>query len=545
MSQDFESTRPRPPSGAAAALPLWVRLRGQLGSLLVLLLFVGTLWLLRRELQQHSATEIWSAVEAIAVSGIAASVLWTIVNYMSLAATDFVAIQDVGKNIPPRHVVLASCLGYAVGNSFGPLLGGATIRVRLYGSWGLSSAELIRVVVIVGLTFWCALCALAGVLFVTEPIELPAELHMPTASTLPLGLVLLALAIGYLLLAAFRRQPFRLGRLRLQPPSLRIALLQMLVGAIDLVTAAAALYVLLPDSFSLGFWAFLPLYLLAVTAGLVSHVPGGLGVLELVLLLLVPDAETEAVIGSLLVYRLIYYLMPLVVGLAVLAGHELQGGRGGLDRMWGAAGRWAEVAMPPVVAVMVFFSGAMLLFSGALPWADARTAIARQALPLPLVELSHLLSSACGAALLVLAQGLRRRSRRAFRWTLGLLLAGVLLTLLKGLQYEESLVLMLLLLLMLPCRRHFCRRDLLSDPHLSPGWTAAIAIVMATAIWLSLYSYQHVQFSEQMWWRFAYRNDAPRSLRADAAAAAVLTGMAIVGWLRRRRRRREAERASS
>lgn len=498
------------------------------GPLLVGAFFAAAVVLLDRELKEHSLAEIRQRLGEIPARAIVAAVALTVLNYLILSTTDLLALYRAGRALSPRRVMLASLLGYAFGNSLGATLGGSSVRARLYTRWGVSGSDLVRVIAGVALTFWSGACALGGVVFTLWPVALPRNLHAPIATSLPLGLGCLGLAAAYLAFAVIRRRPFRVRRLSIDPPGWRVALLQILVGATDLLTAAAVLYCLLPASFPLGFAAFAPMYLLGVTAGLISHVPGGLGVLELVVLWLVPPGTHEAVLGSLIAYRAIYYLAPLCVGMAVMATHEARALPPGWRKAAAVATRWVPAVAPRLVTAGVFLAGVVLLISGSVPAAGPRLELLRGVVPLPVVELSHFLGSVAGAALLVLARGLQRRIDSAYWATVALLGAGAGFSLAKGLDYEEAVVLGLVLLLLVPGRRYYFRKGRLLRPEPNARWLLAIGLVILATVWLTLFAYKHVEYSRDLWWQFAFFSDAPRSLRAlvGAAAVAVLAGTA-------------------
>ncbi len=491
------------------------------GPLLVLVILVAALIMLHHELRQYHLRDFLDGLAAIPAARVWLAVILTLLNYVILIGYDMLGVRYVGQSLHVAKVALGSLLGYAVGNNFGTLLGGSTIRYRLYSSWGLSGVDIVKLVLIIGLSFWIGVFGLAGFVFLWEPLPIPTQLHLPMSTTRPLGVVLMGLALSYLALCTFRRRPIRIGNWDFKPPSVTLSLLQYLVATLDLLVAAAVLYVLLPDSVATSYWQFLAIYLLALVAAFVSQVPGGLGVLELVILAVLDPAEPHAVMGALLAYRAIYYLGPLLLGLLVLGGHEVWLQRKSSPRAWEAVGNWAAVIAPRMMAFMVFLAGVVLLFSGATPAAAGRMAILRRLFPLPVIEVSHFFGSLIGVMLLVLARGLQRRVETAYYVTIGLLAGGIVTSLLKGFDYEEALILGTMLIVFLPCRPYFYRQGALLTQAFTPGWTIGILGVVACTTWLMLFAYKHVNYQDQLWWQFEFSRDAPRSLRALAGAAIV------------------------
>jgi phosphatidylglycerol lysyltransferase len=292
------------------------------------------------------------------------------------------------------------------------------------------------------------------------------------------------------------------------------------------------LHLLLPGG-APPFPALLGLFVAAQIAGLASQVPGGLGVFESVILAtLSPAVPPHALLGSLVAYRALYYLGPFLVAFALLAANELALRRALLRRV----ARGVHTSFAPVVpwlaAAGSAAAGAVLLVSGATPTVAERLHLLRRALPLPVLEASHLLGSVVGTALLLLARSLARRLDGAWATALALLGAGAVLSLAKGLDWEEASLLVALLLALLPFRRQFYRRSSLVRQPLTGGWALAVALILAASAWIGLFSYQHVDYSGDLWFTFAFHADAPRFLRATVAGASLLVLAGVAALLR-------------
>src|SRR5262249_13396948 len=145
---------------------------------------------------------------------------------------------------------------------------------------------------------------------------------------------------------------------------------------------------------------------------------------------------------------------------------------------------------------------------------------------------SHFIGSLAGIGLLLLALGLQRRLDSAYQLTVGLLATGVVVSLLKGFDYEEAIALFLMLLALLPCRRHFYRKAALTNEPFTPAWIAATTIVIAGSIWLGIFSYKNLGYSRQFLWAFTLRGNAPRFLRASVGVVAAALGVALWRLLR-------------
>ena len=504
------------------------------GPILGAALFSLAIWVLHRELSAYHFKDIVHHIRSIPSTRIAAALLLTAAGYGVMTTYDLLALRYLKQALAYGKIAMAAFIGAAFSNNIGlSMLAGASVRYRLYTSWGLSAMEITKLVLFCTLTLWLGFFALGGLVFVLDPLPLPTALHLPLASTRTVGLLMGLLVAAYLAAGALMKHPVRLFNWEIDGPSMKSGALQLLVGAADWFLAAGALIALLPPTEQLSLPMLLGMYMVAQLAGLASQVPGGLGVFETVFLLEIGDKmPAEALLGSLLVYRMIYYLLPLVLSAALLGINEIFLHRKSARKVMANYHRWSAPVLPPVLAVTTFIGGAVLLFSGATPALEHRLMWLKEVVPLPLLEASHFAGSCVGMALLLLARGLQRRLDGAYWVTVGLLAAGIAASLFKGLDYEEALLLAVLLVALLPSHRFFYRKTSLLNQRFTPAWMAAIAMVAISALWLGLFSYKHEEYGDRLWWQFAFSGAAPRFLRASAGAAMVLLAYAVARLMR-------------
>jgi len=412
--------------------------------------------------------------------------------------------------------VLASFAGNAFSNTIGlSTLAGSSVRFRLYTSWGLSPGEIAKIVVFTTLTLWLGLLSIGGIIFTVKPLPLPDWIHLPFDSTRPLGLLLLAAPAAYLAASAFRRTPWRMGRLELLLPPFRSSLLQVTIASLDWALAAAVLYALLPPWANVNFPLVLGAFLLGQIAGLVSQVPGGLGVFESCLLfLLTPRIPAPALFAALVAYRIVYYLIPLALAAAMLAIRETLAARETMRNIMAFLMQWFPVVAPRVLAVLTYLAGVVLLFSGATPAVSSRLEWLQDFLPLGVLEFSHFIGSLAGLGLLILARGLQKRLDAAYYVTAGVLFAGIIASLLKGLDYEEAFFLTVLLLALLPCHKFFYRKASLLSEGFTSGWLSAIAVAIVCTLLLGYMAFGDDAMDRELWWAFTFEDEASRFARA-------------------------------
>ncbi|QWT19664.1 bifunctional lysylphosphatidylglycerol flippase/synthetase MprF [Bacillus sp. NP157] len=506
------------------------------GPLLSIVLLCLALWALRAMASEVTYRQIGAYVHGLPNTDIGLAVLLTGAGYAVMTLYDWFGLASVGKRLPAKRVGLISFISYAFSNALGmSLLVSGSIRYRFYVQAGLTTGEIARVVLYTTLSFWLGLAALTGatLLFVPIPPEVPLS-----GLRIPLAIVLAAVPLAWFGVALFVRRPIRVWRWAISSPTPMVAARQILVGALDWGLAAGVLYVLMPEDIVGGFGHFLAIFVLAQMAGLISHVPGGLGVFEAVMLAgfgATGNHGLEApILGGLAAYRAVYYLLPLCAATLMVIAREVRALRHAT-----LITPWFASLLPPFFAGLTLVCGAVLLFSGATLAIPGRMEILRGFVPLPLVEVSHFLSSVVGMLLLILARGLQRRLDAAYWLSLVFLIVGAVLSLLKGIDYEEATLLTLLALALAPAHRHFYRRASLFRASFSPGWVIAIAAVFACATWLVFFSFKHVEYSNNLWWEFSFRHGgAPRALRALVGAAAVVMLFALANLIRPARPRR-------
>jgi phosphatidylglycerol lysyltransferase len=497
----------------ARKVPAWTTLLG-------VVLFGLALFWLHHLLGQYRWRDILAHVHAISNAKVLRAALFTVAGYTCLTLYDALAVRFAGARVPYLRIALISFMGYAIGHNVGlNTLSGGAVRYRAYTALGLGAKQIATIIGFGSVTFLLGAGLLLGLSLLTQAGMSGSALHVHASLAMLAGVALLAAVAAYLWMVCTRHEPLRFRRIEVPMPTPRVAFAQVAVACADLLCAASVLYVLLPQQAAISFAAFAGFYLIAIAAGVISNVPGGIGVFETVLLLLLQSVPKDRLLGALVAYRAIYYFAPFALALVLLGAHELWVHRGPAVRLVRLGRTFLIAVTPQAAAIAVFVAGAVLLFSGATPGLGNRLDLLRNFVPLPILELSHLLGSAVGVGLLVIAHGLYRRLDAAWWLTIWLLCAGILLSLLKGFDYEEATVLAVVVIALISARGRFRRRASLVEQHYSGPWIIALILVLSMAAWLVIFAYRHVPYGKDLWWQFAFQASAPRSLRASLLAA--------------------------
>jgi uncharacterized membrane protein YbhN (UPF0104 family) len=231
------------------------------------------------------------------------------------------AIRYIGAKLPYRRIALASFIALSIGHTLGvsPASSGA-IRYRFYSRWGIGAGDIARVILFCAMTAALGLNTLIGIALLLQSHVAATLLGLSPGVAIVLGAVCLLLTALYVALAAVLRRPLAVKRWEIPMPPVKLALAQIFIGTIDFCFVSAALHQLLSATVDVGYFALATVYILANVASIVSHVPGGLGVIESVVIHVLPDLS---VIGALVVFRFVYYLVPFAVGVLLFAIYEL------------------------------------------------------------------------------------------------------------------------------------------------------------------------------------------------------------------------------
>ena len=497
-------------------------------GLLILALLVGALVILNRWLENTSIGDIRRAIAGIGAEQLAWAVAATVVSYWLLTLYDLLALRHLKRRLPYRWVAFTAFTSYAFSHSLGfASIIGTTMRYRLYAPLGLGGVDVAQVTLFVVTTFTLGLTVVMPIVMLIDPTALKALHIEPGAATLLGGGALAVLAV-YVLAGAWIRRPFRVWGHDIAFPKPSVAVGQLLLGLCDLSLAAAVLYLCLPASDAVSYMDVVVAFGLALVAGIISHVPGGLGVFDaIVLVSLTPEMPGNDVMAGLLVFRIIYYLAPLVVAGLMFGALEAFQARHRIRSTSRGLGAIISPVVPLVLAACTFMTGAFLLFSRATP--DEVLPSPFSAASLPLVEMSHFTGSVVGVLLILLSHAIQKRLHAAWMVSLVLLATGFLASLLmKGGDWREAIVPGLIFLALLPARGEFYRRGAILAQCLSPTWFVAAGVALASALWLGLFSHKHVQFSDELWWHFALHGDASRFLRASVAVGVIALCAALV-----------------
>lgn len=300
------------------------RLRKFFWPLVSTLAIVLSVYILYKDLRGLSLDEFMASINAIPVSGWILACGATLVAYAALAGYDHLALEHLGHRISLWFITLTSFTTYALSHNIGAsVFSGALVRYRAYTSKGLTGSEVGVLVAFCSFTFALGTFMLFGIVLVLEPeiIERFAD-FLPIEAAFSTGVFILAVVALYVVGSLVGFRPIDTRWLKLEYPKPSLVFRQLIIAPIELIGAAGIIYFVLPAEGNPGFFVVLGIFLASFSVALLSHAPGGIGVLELVFLAGLPDMDPAVVLAALAVFRLFYLIVPFVMALVVILVFE-------------------------------------------------------------------------------------------------------------------------------------------------------------------------------------------------------------------------------
>jgi phosphatidylglycerol lysyltransferase len=325
------------------------RFKTYAGVLVSVLLAALAGWVLWRTFQRISFADVLTQMQAVpasklALAGLCAAAAFTVLAFYEVAVVRYVK-HCIGRAKPMLTAYIAFPLGHAVGQA---MLSGGALRYRMYTPAGFSATEVGATVLLANMPYGLCVGLLLDVSLVSAAEMLEPMFRISSEWLRVLGVIGLCKDAAYVLLILLRKKPVKLGGWSVNLPTPAMTALQLLVGLADVFLVSSVLYLLLPESVGLTFLAFLGAYLASILAGVLSHVPAGLGVLESMLLLLLPDVPPEQLLAAVLMYRVIYEIIPVLLALALWGAFEGFARDGVLLRLFGRQGRTMRAESPTI-----------------------------------------------------------------------------------------------------------------------------------------------------------------------------------------------------
>ncbi|MBP2548933.1 uncharacterized membrane protein YbhN (UPF0104 family) [Neorhizobium galegae] len=283
-----------------------------------------SIWLLFKELRGLSIDQLGESLAAISHTHWLLCAASAVLAYLALAGYDALALSYLKHRVNFLFITLTSFTTYALSHNLGAsVLSGSIIRYRAYSSKGMSGLEIGQLIAFCSFTFALGTILLTGLVLTFEPSVGERFINLPATDTLRWVGILLLVGIAAYVYGSWKQfRPLTIGPLKIYYPQLRTVALQLLIGPLEIMGAAAIIYFALPEAGNPGYFVVLGIFLLSFSAALLSSAPGGLGVLELLFVNGLSEMRDADVLAALLVFRLLYLLIPLALSIAVVLVFE-------------------------------------------------------------------------------------------------------------------------------------------------------------------------------------------------------------------------------
>ncbi len=269
--------------------------------------------------------EVIEAIKSTETRQIGEASLFVAAGYFTLTFYDLFAVRAIGHNeIPYRINAFAAFTSYSIGHNVGAsVFTGGAVRYRIYSAWGLNAIDVAKICFLAGLTFWLGNAAVLGLGISFHPEAAAAIDQLPPWFNRAFAVGIILALVAYV--AWVWSQPRVVGRgpWSVVLPGGPLTLLQIAIGIVDLAFCALAMYVLVPDEPNLGFVVVAVIFVSATLLGFASHSPGGLGVFDAAMLVGLWQMDREELLAGMLLFRLLYYLVPFVISVILLTFREV------------------------------------------------------------------------------------------------------------------------------------------------------------------------------------------------------------------------------
>jgi len=296
----------------------------RLGVVISLTIVVVAVVVLYRILHDIDVDALVDALEATDRRTLALAGCFVAAGYLTLTLYDLFALRTIGRSeVPYRAAALASFTSYAVGHNVGAsVFSGGAVRYRIYSAWGLSVIEVTKICFVAGLTFWLGNATVLGLGVLDAPQAARAIDQLPLWLNRVFAIAVLAVLCAYVAWVWVRPRVIGRDGWQVTLPGGPLTLVQIAIGIVDLTCCALAMYMLVPAEPNLGFVTVAVIFVAATLLGFASHAPGGLGVFDAAMMVALWQFDKEDLLAGLLLFRLLYYVIPFVISLAILGTRE-------------------------------------------------------------------------------------------------------------------------------------------------------------------------------------------------------------------------------
>jgi phosphatidylglycerol lysyltransferase len=450
------------------------------------LVFIGALILLHDQLKNLNYADIINALKAIPTLRVTIALFLSLSYYLVLGWYDVVAFKYIGLKGPlsSKNILFTCFISNVLGSNTGySMLFGGSIRYRLYSIYSVSMIDVTKVLLFSSMTIWFGFLTVGGFIFTFVPVSLEKTLGF-NFNTRAIGLFFIAVLVLYVFLSTLHSKPIKIFKWRIAFPDIKIVSLQILLATCDWLIASLILYILIPAG-EISYFILLKVFLISHLLGIISQVPGGMGVFETAISKLLPNSSSNpGIMGGVLAYRAIFYFFPLLIALVLLCTFEITMFKKKFTKSTKIFGKTISSVIVWVISLSSFLAGIIVMFSTSISFDVAKLKFVINLLPTWVANLSHFLLSITASGLLFVPRTLQFRVKNAWRIACILISFTIVLILVVG---EPPLVLLCfvaLLTVLLFSKKYFYRDTSILNMAFDVWWFSAVVGIFILSVWI-------------------------------------------------------------
>lgn len=489
-------------------------------------IFAFAIFFIHKELKRYSIKDLQDSIHSIPNWAFIGIILLTIIDYIVLTGFDLLAFDHEKYKFSKLKTMFTSFISFSFSNSIG--LSGLTasgIRVNLYSAWEVPYKTIINVTIFCYVTYWLGLLWVGGIFLSFLPVNLlniNLPKFLPISTTIPVGILLLLGAGG-----------FSIYHYKKYNGTLLIYLGRIVLALCDWVAISLILYLALYSDKNIDFFHFLSIFIIAQILGVISNVPGGIGVFDLTCITLLQNFyPVDKVIGALLIYRVVYFFFPLLVGFITFTLYHLMKNKMKISNKSFEARKYIFSLFPTGLSFFIFIGGALLIFSGAIPPSVKNLDLVKEFFPLSTIQISHFIGSVIGTILLILAYGVKRRLDISYYLTIIFLILGIFVSLIKDFDFKAAIGLFIILLGTLPSKEYFYRKSSIFSERISKSWMLLVGITIFLGMYIGFLTHKNDLTLRAMFLDFNLYQETPKFLRATLGTFLVLFTFILIRILK-------------
>jgi phosphatidylglycerol lysyltransferase len=435
------------------------KLLKRFGSALTVISFFASIFVLAVFFKSHGTAGVFAGFSMISPLKIMLSAVFTALSYLFLVFYDSLAIRYAGQKLGFKRTAAVSFTANAFGNNLGlSILSSSAVRLRLYSLWDFTTQEIGSIIIFCNAAEITGFAALSLLLLNTS--LWPAAFHpFIKYSCFSAAVVLGAALILYFIWSSFSKKNFAAFGAVYKPAGFMMAAAQTAVSAIDWSFAGLALFILLPDG-SINIYLFFAAYLASEILGIASNIPGGFGVFDAaaISLLSTDSGAASGVISAIILFRLIYYMLPLAMSYVVYGLSEAESARSNIFIKAGEIKDMLSSTPGYVFSFFSFLAGSAAIYISSVPLFQPRTALMQAVFPPLLLGIFAVACALSGAWLIMLTRGLQKNIYSSYNSSLAVYVLISLLLLTQGFSYEAAFLISVIFFIMLFFRDSFYRK---------------------------------------------------------------------------------------